>query len=406
MAILSPLLTWILPYIFLKFFYKLPISSDQYSSILQMVWSGSPVQFAVGADGRPTVKPPSMFTPRSLVQTLMFGAAFLQSLIQPIQNAYHLYKTDKTIYTNGERAIRLFHLYKHYTGTAEAMGLNLKFRESLDDMDTEDPRRAIHLLLDQPERLRIAFRDLADVEILWRMSQSSRLCPAQVMEKGAHPFFQAIGMRDISLDPSIAVPSDIYFTGTASHAALTGPNGGGKSSFLRGFLQSILLAQAYGVAPAERVLLRRFGWISSGLRLQDAPGEMSMFETEVWFAARLLERASERGPGLVLYDELFHSTNPPDGIETARIFLERLWERQDVVSIVSTHVFDLVEAAPKNVQRVCCQAEMDARGVLRYGYALEKGICRLSSVRSIWDRFGLARVRTPTRVKNLFAEKK
>lgn len=405
LAILSPLLAWILPFIFLKFLYKLPISGEQYTQILSLLWSGSPVSLKPGADGRPVPVMPSFFTPRSIAQTILFGFSFLQGLIQPIQNALHLHKTDAKVLSNGQDAIELFHIYKQIGSTCVQLGLDLSFREPLDDMNLADPRQAIHLLMEQPERLRIAFRDLADVEILWRISNSEFLFPAQVAEKGDYPVFQATGITDLSLPPEIAIPSDVKFTGRSHHAALTGPNGGGKSSFLRGVLQCVLLAQAYGVAPAESIVIRRFGWISSGLRLQDSPGSLSMFETEVWFASRLLERQSHRGPGLVLYDELFHSTNPPDGIQTAKLFLERLWKRNDVVSIVSTHVFELVEAAPKSIQRLCCSAKEESDGQLIYEFAVETGICRLSSVRSIWRRFGLDGA-VETKKENLPAEKR
>ncbi len=405
MAILSPVFAWILPFIFLKFLYKLPISGEQYTQILSLLWSGSPVSLKPGADGRPVPVMPSFFTPRSVAQTAVLGFSFLQGIIQPIQNAMHLYKTDAKVVRNGQDAIELFHIYKRIATACVQMGLDLPFREPLDDMTLHDPRQAIHLLIEQPERLQIAFRDLADVEILWRISNSELLFPAQVAEKGDYPVFRATGITDLSLSPEIAVPSDVNFTGRSHHAALTGPNGGGKSSFLRGVLQCILLAQAYGVAPAQSLIVRRFGWISSGLRLQDSPGTLSMFETEVWFASRLLERKSHRGPGLVLYDELFHSTNPPDGIQTAKLFLERLWKRNDVVSIVSTHVFEIVEAAPKSIQRLCCSAEEGVGDELLYGFSVESGICRLSSVRSIWRRFGLQGA-VETKKENLPAEKR
>jgi hypothetical protein len=404
MAILTPLLAWIVPFVFLKFLYRLPISAEQYTGILRLIWSGSPLTFQPGADGRPIPTMPSFFTPRSMAQTLLFLFSFAQGLIQPIQNAWHLYKTDRTIFENGKKAIRLYELYKHFTGTCSRMNLELPFRESLDDIELGDPRRAIHLLMEQPQRLTLAFRDLADVEILWRIANCEELQPANVAESGDYPTLRGTGIVDLSLPPEIAVPSDVSFTGRSHHAALTGPNGGGKSSFLRGILQSVLLAQAYGVAPAINLFLRRFGWISSGLRLQDSPGTLSMFETEVWFASRLLERRSPKGPGLVLYDELFHSTNPPDGIATAKIFLERLWGRSDTVSIVSTHVFEIVEAAPPTVQRLCCQASPGPDDELEYGFSVEEGICRLSSVRSIWRRMGLAA--DTQKPKNLVAKEK
>jgi len=395
MAILTPLIAWIVPFLFLKFMYKLPISSEQYSDILKLIWSGSPFPTKPTADGRLATSSMSFFSPRSIIQTAVFVFSFAQGLIQPIQNSMHLYKTDNTLFENGEKVIRVYNAYKEFMNDTHHMGLRFLFRDSLHDLEITDPRRAIHLLMEQPERFRIALRDMAELEILWRIANCNSLSPATVIENGDFPLFQADGMVDISLPVESAVPSNLNFTGKSHHAALTGPNGGGKSSFLRATLQCVLLAQAYGVAPAQTLFIRRFGWISSGLRLQDSPGTLSMFETEVWFASNLLHGSSERGPGLVLYDELFHSTNPPDGIETARIFLNRLWQKTDILSIVSTHVFELVEKAPESVQRLSCSARIRDDGVLEYGYAVETGICRISSVRSIWKRFGLSAADPP-----------
>ena len=242
------------------------------------------------------------------------------------------------------------------------------------------------MLMEQPDRFRFAMRDFADIEILWRMSLTPHLKPAIVLERGDAPIFEAGDMFDLSLGFN-AVASSVKFVGSNNHAALTGPNGGGKSSFLRAVLQCVILAQTYGVAPADRLLIRRFAWICSGLRLQDAPGNLSMFETEVWFAANLLKRESPRGPGLILYDELFHSTNPPDGTRTAERFVKKLWERPSVISIISTHIFELVENAPKHVQRLSCMAEVLPSGEINYKYNVEEGICKISSVKSIWKRF-------------------
>ena len=392
MAILTPLLVWVLPYIFLKFFYKLPISAEQYTQIVRLMMSGNPFQFKPTEEGGIAPVIPSSFTFKSILQNGVMFFSFAHGLIQPIQNAMHLYKTDQTLYENGAKAIRFYELYKGFLHEMTLMNqVDFPFRESLDDMDVEDPRRAIHLLIEQPERFRIACRDIADLEVVWRISKAPFLSPAMIIEQGDFPLFQVAGATDLSLLTSSSDPvsSTVEFTGVDHHAVLTGPNGGGKSSFLRALLQCVLIGQAYGVAPADKMVLRRFGWISSGLRLQDAPGTRSMFETEVAFAARLLRLSHERGPGFVIYDELFHSTNPPDGIRTAKVFLKQLWSRSNILSVVSTHVFDLVEAAPESVQRLCCQATQMPDGKLKLFYAVNKGVCRLSSVQSIWERFGL-----------------
>lgn len=381
LAISTPLFAWILPYIFLKFMYKLPISQEQYGTLMKMMWSGNPLGPLKGETNV------SLLTPRSIVQTLFMGISFIQSLVQPIQNAMHLYKTDQTACTNGAKIIELRGHYEAFNEECKANNIKILLRQSLNPIP-EDPRRAIRILMEEPERFHLCMKDMAELEILWRLSQSPILKQTLILETGG-PFYHASKLQDISLG-NTGIPSSVSFDMKSHHAVLTGPNGGGKSSFLRAILQGVLIGQSYGVAPAEGLTLRRFGWISSGLRLQDAPGNLSMFETEVWFAANLLKRDNPSGaPGLVLYDELFHSTNPPDGIKTAERFLNRLWKTDSMLTIVSTHVFSLVENAPESVKRLCCLATLKPDGDIDYKFNIQPGICTVSSVKSIWKRFNL-----------------
>ena len=388
MAIIIPFIAWIIPYIFLKFMYKLPISTEQYGDIMKMMWSGSPVEFMKGeGNGLPKLKSPDLLSARSIIQGAFMIFSFTQSLVQPIQNAYHLYKIDQKILENGQKVLRLLTIYSEFKEEFKGLGITFRYRNSLRGVDL-DPRRAIHLLIEEPERLRIVLSEFADYEILWRVASSPILNQSDMIFNGDYPLIRAAEINDISLGPS-AVPSSFTFTGESHHAVLTGPNGGGKSSFLRAILQCCLLSHAYGVAPAEKFVIRKLSWISSGLRLQDNPGNLSMFESEVFFASNVLKRTAADGIGLILYDELFHSTNPPDGIRTAEGFLKQLWTRASVISIVSTHVFELVESAPKSVQRLCCSAEEGKNKSLKFMYDIKPGICKVSSVKSIWDRFGL-----------------
>jgi hypothetical protein len=405
MALITPLIAWILPYIFLKFMYKLPISQEQYNDIMKLIWTGNPMDFMKDPKGMMKAKLETNWTTRGMIQTGLMIFSFAQGLIQPIQNAYHLYKTDRMIHTNGLKLLELEKLYREFEDDANYERFGVQFRSSLAEISNDDPRLALHVIIEQPQRFEFVMNDLADLEVQWRVANSSLLNPVFLLEKGEHPLLQAEEIFDVSLGHD-AVASSISFTGETHHAVLTGPNGGGKSSFLRAVLQSVLLAQTYGVAPAHKMVLRRFGWICSGLRLQDAPGNLSMFETEVWFAANLLKRKSARGPGLVVYDELFHSTNPPDGIRTAEIFLKRLWQKSNIVSIVSTHVFSLIDGSPDSVQKLCCNAA-EKDGKVLFNYKVDNGVCMVSSVKNIWERFGLnAETAVKAPVENLPTEKK
>jgi DNA mismatch repair ATPase MutS len=93
--------------------------------------------------------------------------------------------------------------------------------------------------------------------------------------------------------------------------------------------------------------------------------------------------------GLVLFDELFHSTNPPDGTRTAKLFLENLWKQPNVYSIISTHVFEIARNAPDSILRLCVPAHKKENGDIQFTYTLQKGICEISSVDSILKEKGL-----------------
>jgi hypothetical protein len=390
MTILFPILAWLLPYILLKFVYALPISQEQYTTILQTLWSGNIMS--------PTAELPSLWTPKSFFQGLFFLFTFAQSLIQPLQNAYHLYKTDRVFVTLGQRILQLRTIVRRMQ-----QGLRFPLSRVLEDLPENDSRRAFIIIQTQPQRLFLTLKRLARLEVLWRIASKKELHQVS-LQYGPTPKGKAYPLEledavDISLGEK-GVASSVSLGGPKPiHAVITGPNGGGKSSFMRAVLQSVLLGHTYGYAPAKAASMPRFRWIASGLQLRDTPGVLSMFETEVKFAADTL--ATRTGPGLVLFDELFHSTNPPDGIRTATRFLKALWASPHIMSVVSTHVFSLVEAAPEAVQALCCQAEEREDGRIRYSYHVESGICRVSSVRTVWERFGLRGPDGTTKVSEL-----
>jgi DNA mismatch repair ATPase MutS len=171
-----------------------------------------------------------------------------------------------------------------------------------------------------------------------------------------------------------------------------GPSGCGKSTFLRATLTNLMMAHVWGLTFSKKTVLTPVEWIISSLRLEDSPGKESLFEMEVRMAAKILHTTrAKRQHTLVLIDELFHSTNPPDAEISARIFLEQLWKLPSVKSIISTHIFTLCENPPSNIKTLCCPAVINSNNSISYSYTLREGICTVSSVNEVLRESGLLR---------------
>jgi DNA mismatch repair ATPase MutS len=122
------------------------------------------------------------------------------------------------------------------------------------------------------------------------------------------------------------------------------------------------------------------------LKPDDLPGSKSRFEREIEFTANTLKI---NDPILVFIDEMYHSTNPPDALRSCEIYSKLLWEKENVISVISTHLFEFVENSGANIQKICCPATVDENGNIEFKYTLEKGICKVSSVDELLRLNGL-----------------
>jgi hypothetical protein len=365
LAVLTPFFMILAPYILLKHWYKLPLDPNQYLDLLF---------------GMLGLQKETLWTPKGIVQMSVTAVSVGQSVVQPIQNALHL----QTIQTN---LVKKGYVVEQLAVLLQKLQTILPFQNPLEDLlpNLGDPHRSFTVLWDHPFRLRIALQALGDVEVLYRIASCAKLFPVELSKS------RGLLLRTAK-DPFMkeAVPFHLRFSRKQHHAILTGPNRGGKSSVLRTTLLCVVLAQTFGFAPAETMRLCPFTWIASGLKIDDRPGQSSLFEREVSFAAAILKR-SQTAPqetGLILFDELFHSTNPPDGARTATVFLEQIWKTKNTVSFISTHVFELAKQCPPTVLQLCVPATVSETG-LQFSYTLKPGVCTVSSVDEILKEKGL-----------------
>ena len=152
------------------------------------------------------------------------------------------------------------------------------------------------------------------------------------IEQGRHPVVEQV------LD-SPFVANDLALDGNTRMLVITGPNMGGKSTYMRQTALIVLLAHIGSFVPAARCELslvdRIFTRIGSS---DDLAGGRSTFMVEMSETANILHNASDRS--LVLMDEVGRGTSTFDGLSLAWSAAEHL-ARLRAFTLFATHYFEL-----------------------------------------------------------------
>src|SRR6478736_2925999 len=138
---------------------------------------------------------------------------------------------------------------------------------------------------------------------------------------------------------------------------VTGPNMGGKSTYMRQGALIVLLAHIGSFVPAERATLgpidRIFTRIGAG---DDLAGGRSTFMVEMTEAANILNNAT--GRSLILMDEIGRGTSTFDGLSLAWAVARHIARVNRSFTLFATHYFELTSLA--NEVDGCANVHLDA----------------------------------------------
>jgi len=393
MSMLLPVAMLLLPFVILRFLFNIPITASRYSSLVSSLFSGQ-IGALVSRVGFTDAPAPAEggFDISQIFKTMLLGVTVVQSFLQPYWSFQHLYSIDTIVKTKAESLRRFQELYDRVRDALKARGFDMM--ASPFQTGSDDKRQLVAAALLDTPLLQYAYRRLGTLEVLVCLAQCPEMVPVQWMDSATNPSLELVDTFDYRVAKGHRVPFTIRLGSSGSsdrkgHALLTGPNRGGKSTTLRAITTAALLAHTYGCAPGRQVRMSPFHTLFVCLTPEDLPGEKSRFEREIEFTASTL---ATTGTALVLLDELYHSTNPPDAEQACRLYTAQLWARPGTLSVISTHLFEFVEKAPASVQRLCCPASKAADGSLRYTYRLETGLCRISSVGELLEENGLCQI--------------
>ncbi len=161
--------------------------------------------------------------------------------------------------------------------------------------------------------------------------------PCIEINQGRHPIVEAVCQT-----PFIA--NDLNLNKKTKMLLITGPNMGGKSTYMRQNALIILMASIGSYVPAQSVQLgpvdRIFTRIGSA---DDLAGGRSTFMVEMTETAHILRHATANS--LVLMDEIGRGTSTFDGLSLAWAVAQTLAESSKAYTLFATHYFELTHLA-------------------------------------------------------------
>jgi DNA mismatch repair protein MutS len=198
--------------------------------------------------------------------------------------------------------------------------------------------------------LQICAAAVAELDVLATLAERGHnlgFCKPQLqlqagihIEGGRHPV-----VEQVSTDPFVA--NDLEMNDQRKMLIITGPNMGGKSTYMRQAALIVLLAQIGSFVPASEAKIglvdRIFTRIGSS---DDLAGGRSTFMVEMTETANILHNASDRS--LVLMDEVGRGTSTFDGLSLAWACAYYLAEQVNAFTLFATHYFELT-ALPSKV---------------------------------------------------------
>ncbi|MBS0380143.1 MAG: DNA mismatch repair protein MutS [Proteobacteria bacterium] len=188
---------------------------------------------------------------------------------------------------------------------------------------------------------------LAELDALAALAERADALRWSAPELTQEPSLHIVGGRHPVVERFTSapfVPNDLELGAGRRMLIVTGPNMGGKSTYMRQAALIVVLAHIGSYVPAERAVLgpldRIFTRIGAG---DDLAGGRSTFMVEMTEAANILHNATARS--LILLDEIGRGTSTYDGLSLAWAMARDVAARIRAFTLFATHYFELTSLA-------------------------------------------------------------
>jgi len=174
--------------------------------------------------------------------------------------------------------------------------------------------------------------------------------PGVDIDGGRHPVVEQVSDAPF-------IPNDVRLNDARRMLIITGPNMGGKSTYMRQTALIALLAHVGSYVPARRAVIGELDRIFTRIgAADDLASGRSTFMVEMTETANILHNATEHS--LVLMDEIGRGTSTFDGLSLAWACAEDIARRVRAFTLFATHYFELTTLPETHDS--CANVHLDA----------------------------------------------
>jgi DNA mismatch repair protein MutS len=221
----------------------------------------------------------------------------------------------------------------------------------------EDLLDKLHEVLGE---LQMTATGLAEIDVLTCFAERAGTLNLSKPEIADTPCIEIRGGRHLVVEQVIDVPfvaNDVSLNASRRLLVVTGPNMGGKSTFMRQTALIVILAHIGSYVPAESLRVGPVDRIFTRIGASDdLAGGRSTFMVEMTETATILHNATEQS--LVLMDEIGRGTSTFDGLSLAWAAAHYMGETANAFTLFATHYFELTALAEE--LSACSNVHLDA----------------------------------------------
>lgn len=216
---------------------------------------------------------------------------------------------------------------------------------------------------------------LGELDVLQALAERAAMLNWRAPQFSAHGGIEIRGGRHPIVEAQVEsfIANDCVLDDAHRLMILTGPNMGGKSTFMRQVAVITLLAYCGSYVPATRCVLPPIDRVFTRIgAADDLAGGRSTFMVEMAEAAQIAHHATAQS--LVLLDEIGRGTSTFDGLAIAHALARALLEKNRCYTLFATHYFELTRLAEEHSGAINMHLDaVEHRDALIFLHALEAG---------------------------------